>query len=455
MNFQGFSEALGRVASGRTFRREERKMANLNSKLFTRLLRVMGFLVFIISMVAPRAAWSEDTVLFGFENGDLHEFAGGNAVNDSSHVFAGNGALRIVDDNQQGDTFYADVARWAPVGAPPGTNLTLHVYAPAGTSASLLIYLVDADYVYWFIGFADGGSLAADTWKKVSLEIPAEVATPLMALDVQIYASAPATLWIDSIGYELPGLAATALDDEDGDGIPDGEDNCPAVSNPGQADADKDGEGDVCDEDNDADGISDVEDNCIAVANPNQEDMDGDGIGDACDEDIDGDGIPNGQDNCLLDLNPDQKDFDGDLVGDACDEDGDQDGVIDARDACLETPSGAMVGDNGCSIDQTCPLDNNWTNRHAYIRCVAYTATKYLASGLITKRQRDAAVYAALRKVKEERMVHKKDFQKRASFRFEKRERYTQQHQNDGKKKEKSAGTDSRFGGFMSRFFHR
>src|SRR5581483_5894066 len=35
-------------------------------------------------------------------------------------------------------------------------------------------------------------------------------------------------------------------DDHDGDGVPDGLDNCPAVPNPDQADSDGDGVGDAC-----------------------------------------------------------------------------------------------------------------------------------------------------------------------------------------------------------------
>ncbi|MFP4601235.1 MAG: endonuclease I family protein, partial [Persicimonas sp.] len=38
-------------------------------------------------------------------------------------------------------------------------------------------------------------------------------------------------------------------DDADGDGVPDGEDNCPTVSNPDQIDTDGDGLGDACDPD--------------------------------------------------------------------------------------------------------------------------------------------------------------------------------------------------------------
>lgn len=61
--------------------------------------------------------------------------------------------------------------------------------------------------------------------------------------------------------------------DSDGDGVPDINDNCPFVANPGQQDSDGDGVGDACD-------------NCPTQYNADQADLDMDGIGDVCDPSV-------------------------------------------------------------------------------------------------------------------------------------------------------------------------
>jgi len=114
------------------------------------------------------------------------------------------------------------------------------------------------------------------------------------------------------------GLDTQCGNDDDGDNLPAGCDNCPEISNPDQNDSDEDGVGDVCD-------------NCPELDNPDQLDIDFDGRGDWCDNcvfienydqaDVDSDGFGNVCDNCPNVFNPDQIDVDGDGIGAACDPD--------------------------------------------------------------------------------------------------------------------------------------
>ena len=68
--------------------------------------------------------------------------------------------------------------------------------------------------------------------------------------------------------------------------------------------------GDACDTDDDNDGIPDDQDNCPFLADRDQTDLDMDGIGDPCDDDDDNDGFLDGIDNCPRVNNPRQTNTD-------------------------------------------------------------------------------------------------------------------------------------------------
>lgn len=150
--------------------------------------------------------------------------------------------------------------------------------------------------------------------------------------------------------------------DADADGVLDASDNCPAIANANQANADGDAFGDVCDADIDGDGDSNAADNCPTVSNADQADLDADGTGDACDADDDGDNVADGIDNCPTVGNASQADLDSDNIGDACDSDRDGDGIVNGTDNCPDTPNSGQGDADGdgqgtvCDDNDAAPL---------------------------------------------------------------------------------------------------
>ena len=211
---------------------------------------------------------------------------------------------------------------------------------------------------------------------------------------------------LDSAGtpIEASGTCPDFPRNEDLDGKPDADDNCPIEVNSGQEDDDADFVGNVCDNcpatfnfdqaDSDGDGLGDSCDNCPNAANPGQEDEDGDGQGDPCDDcfDSDGDLDCDGADNCQFTPNPGQEDDDADGAGNVCDdctdpdndgfgtpgfdsttcpldncpddnnpgqEDGDGDGIGDVCDPCPTDAGNDSDGDGFCDVEDNCPADAN------------------------------------------------------------------------------------------------
>jgi hypothetical protein len=189
----------------------------------------------------------------------------------------------------------------------------------------------------------------------------------------------------DGDGFGAGASTGTACAAPNAGDVTNNTDNCPAIANPTQADADGDLIGDACDPcdnttdgnacsdgdpctvgetllncvcqggtalpDADSDGLCDAVDNCDNTANPLQEDADLDGVGDVCD-------------NCPANANPTQADADGDLVGDACDNcattananqlDGDGDGVGDACDNCVTLANASQLDGDSDGVGDAC-----------------------------------------------------------------------------------------------------
>lgn len=125
------------------------------------------------------------------------------------------------------------------------------------------------------------------------------------------------------------------LTDNDNDLVIDSYDNCPAIANTDQANADLDASGDLCDScPLDANNDSDGDGKCADV-DPCPLDTQNDG---------DNDGVCGSVDNCEFIANADQADADMDGTGDLC-------------DSCPLDADNDIDGDGACANVDTYPLD--------------------------------------------------------------------------------------------------
>ena len=196
-----------------------------------------------------------------------------------------------------------------------------------------------------------------------------------------------------------------SIEDADGDGVADDDDNCPNTPNPGQENTDLDSEGDSCDSDDDNDGITDnFPDNCPRnsqtgwtstrdYSNPSAStDWDNDGCKDDHPEDLDddNDGVLDTADGCpLTSYNPPRPTWISepttDMDGDGCrdsDEDNNDDGDAfnDSRDDCPTTYGTSTLGfDVGCvdsdldgwaDISDDCPFEFGNSSENGKIGCL-------------------------------------------------------------------------------------
>jgi hypothetical protein len=159
-------------------------------------------------------------------------------------------------------------------------------------------------------------------------------------------------------------LASVAIQDADGDGVPDSTDNCRTTANATQADADQDHIGDACDPDRDGDGKANGADNCADVPNANQLNTDHDALGNACDPDDDNDGVADGADSCATGNTGWTSNATTDSDHDGCrdsteDSDDDNDGVADAADNCKTTPNANQSDIDRDRIGDVCDSDRD------------------------------------------------------------------------------------------------
>jgi hypothetical protein len=249
-----------------------------------------------------------------------------------------------------------------PLGASQKFNSNTTCIPPNNGSGSSFTTNTDGTYVSSGLG-ADSGSASVTAPASLTLGPTTYTFVSWTADSGAVLQGTSGTTGcfngLSTAALRLTANYAVTPVDTDGDGVPDSTDNCPTTSNASQTNTDGDSLGDACDPDDDNDGDNDGVDNCALVSNAAQTNTDGDALGDACDPDDDNDDVNDGVDNCALVSNPSQTDVDNDGIGDACDADNDNDTVNDGDDNCPSTSNPDQADLDNDGVGDACDADDD------------------------------------------------------------------------------------------------
>jgi len=207
----------------------------------------------------------------------------------------------------------------------------------------------------------------------------------------------------------------TESSDSDADGVGDVADNCTLVANTDQLDTDSDGQGDACDDDDDGDGVLDGDD-AFPLDASESVDTDGDGTGNNADTDDDGDNVSD-TDEVANGTDPLDPDTDGDGRNDDVDvfpldpsewDDTDGDGFGDNGDpfpASNQDPTVAVNGNDtgltnqslgdGSTMNDRIGACGDGSNHGAYVSCITHLTNTWKDAGLISGKEKGTIVSAA------------------------------------------------------------
>ncbi len=189
------------------------------------------------------------------------------------------------------------------VSDPDGDDLTFTLVTGPDTNTEGTV-IVNPDGTYTFVPVQDFFGEVMFTYEVCDNGIPQECVQAIVTIIVN-----------------------DVVDDTDGDGILDTDEDLDGDGDPNNDDTDGDGIPNYLDEDDDGDGVDTADEDLDGDGDPTNDDTDGDGIPDYLDTDDDGDGVDTIDEDVNGNGDPIDDDTDGDSIPDYLDEDDDGDGI--------------------------------------------------------------------------------------------------------------------------------